>query len=631
MLGLVGLAILLHRIQNIVVPSRISSTHHTPHNIASRLYGYRAVRRVYSFLLPLDLSRTTTRLAFHLPYLYFLVKMLSVWTVLLLQTSGLFPAYDSGYIYSFGQFVAKLEMHNICWCTFCAICGAFAMEAFVRGLDGSGLGWIQMNANTSPFNLIGYAFLLHIYSSPITHVYKPPSLPSRPDKHFNHLPHLSIRKRWSSHRLFPTALASFLSLLHFHATLYSHYSSNNPRLYCPRSRSPPVTSLLPHHPPSSPQSPTQVLYSRPTGSATFPLLNYFPNIFETLLILTITLTILLNAVNWGVVLLRVGTASLESTGLRGWGNEMPPVSAAALHSRADAARRDPRHPEYGTARLGPAGVVEVSNGFGPPGAGRRHRRRGLANEVREVDIGAGAGSRAFGADLINWEWMKEAWRWAERFFTGVWSYIASGGKMRHAQRPAAVLGPAPRPVQFEEGEEGEEEEEDQYDGMYERFLRREDISDDEEDVAHEWDLADTSDSEDEPEQEDELGTSETVELYEDLGETTSAPVLLAHMTRDSELPLTRRRYGSLLGVAPIPDLTDTQPIVPRAPAPPLDETRRNCIICTSEAREIICWPCRCLSMCDVCREVLASRSSASKHRCPCCRQTVEGYSRIFIP
>jgi hypothetical protein len=56
-------------------------------------------------------------------------------------------------------------------------------------------------------------------------------------------------------------------------------------------------------------------------------------------------------------------------------------------------------------------------------------------------------------------------------------------------------------------------------------------------------------------------------------------------------------------------------------------------------------------MCDECRETLASRSSAGKHRCPCCRRryvfyfldgvclgadvldwgSVEGYSRIFIP
>jgi hypothetical protein len=56
-----------------------------------------------------------------------------------------------------------------------------------------------------------------------------------------------------------------------------------------------------------------------------------------------------------------------------------------------------------------------------------------------------------------------------------------------------------------------------------------------------------------------------------------------------------------------------------------------CVICTTEGRDIICWPCRCLAMCDNCREVLGSKSAPSMHRCPCCRQTVEGYSRIYIP
>lgn len=190
----------MHRIQNIVVPARSSSqSRHDPRGQPRQFYGYETVRRLYGSLLPLDLTRTSTRLAFHLPTLYFLSKMLLIWTVILLQTSDLFPAWDSGYIFSLGQWIQRMEMHQVCWRTFCSICAAFSMEGFVRGLDGSGLGLIQMNANTSPFNLvrisitsiscslipnqIGYAFLLHIYSSPITHVYKPPSLPSRPDKH----------------------------------------------------------------------------------------------------------------------------------------------------------------------------------------------------------------------------------------------------------------------------------------------------------------------------------------------------------------------------------------------------------------------------------------------------------------
>ncbi|KAF8208714.1 hypothetical protein K438DRAFT_1812764 [Mycena galopus ATCC 62051] len=706
MLGLVALAVLLHRIQNIVVPARTPSHSRATHGTSRRFYGH-TVQRLYESLLPLDVTRTSTRLAFHLPTLYFLCKMLFVWTVILLQTSDLYPTWDSGYVYSLGQWTQRLEMHQVCWRTFCSICAAFAMEAFVRGLDGSGFGLIQMNANTSPFNLIGYAFLLHLYSSPMTHVYKPPSLPSRPDKHVIvtitipllqltvfHI--LSIRKRWSNHRLLPTALSSFLSLLHFHMTLYSHYYHRSPPLapVLPNPQQPkiklPLAADIPATPtplrasasfPAPTPPPTGIpppqsrgtLYSHSTGSASFPLLNYVPNAFETLLLLTIALTIVLNALTqliltgrvarpllglglssasgawtwappydeeWGVVLLRVGTASLEATGLRGWGNEMPAVNSAPVVAR---------YPEYGTARLGPSGVLHVSNGFGPPGATRR-RRRGLSNEVREVDVGAGAGSRMFGADLINLGWLKAAWRFVcaawvvgNGVFSGIWTYVTSLSKtwsdQQHQEELYDFEYPEVVPDQAEPEPEVIEDEEDD-DMVYGRFLRQEDISDDDsEDPARGWDLGDSSqESEDdvdgqEEEQERELGDAETVGLYTDLGGATSAPVLLAHMARDDDLPLTRRRYGSLVDDGPAPQVTEVviAPPTSRAPAQPMDELRRNCVICTCDAREIICWPCRCLSMCDGCREVLASRSPASKHRCPCCRQSVEGYSRIFIP
>lgn len=149
----------MHRIQNIVVPPRPTSSQ--AHRANSRgpsrhFYGYTTFRRLYALLLPLDLTRTTTRLAFHLPTLYFLCKMLLIWSVMLLQTSGLYPPWQSGYIYSFGQWTQRLEMHDVCWRTFCAICAAFSLEAFVRGLDGGGLV-IQMNANTSPFNLVAFS------------------------------------------------------------------------------------------------------------------------------------------------------------------------------------------------------------------------------------------------------------------------------------------------------------------------------------------------------------------------------------------------------------------------------------------------------------------------------------------
>jgi hypothetical protein len=126
-------------------------------------------------------------------------------------------------------------------------------------------------------------------------------------------------------------------------------------------------------------------------------------------------------------------------------------------------------------------------------------------------------------------------------------------------------------------------------------------------------------------------------LYSDIL-PNEAPILLAHLPTAH---MTRSRY-----MPPSPFLSgrSNQGISD-------DEAQRNCVICMTELRVIICWPCRCLSLCDECRGSLAARSPASKHHCPCCRQPyvkspcileivgllarnscrVEGYSRIFIP
>ncbi|KAJ7069971.1 hypothetical protein C8F01DRAFT_1114796 [Mycena amicta] len=665
MLGLLALAILMHRIQNIVVPPSSSnrSLHHSR--------GRNLVQRLWNSLLPLDLTRTSTRLAFQLPTLLFLLKQLFIWTAILLQTSDLFPSRESGYIWSyiwsFGQWTQSLEMEDVCFRTFTSICAAFAMESFVRGLDGGGLGLVQINANSSPFNLIGYSFLLHIYASPITHVYKPPGLPSRPDKHvivsitipllqltIFHI--LSIRKRWSNHRLLPTALSSALALVHFHSTLYAHYVAASPAP--PLSVRPPdvfVATTVGKFPAPTPpplvNSPGP-LYSRPTGSASVPLLNYVPHTFETLLVLTIALTVVLNALtqliltgrvsrpllglgltggsangawawappydeDWGVVLLRVGIASLEATGLRGWGNELPGVNAAPLQ----------RFPQYGMAKMGPSGIVEVSSGFGSTNDGNKFRKRGLANEVKEVDVGAPAGN-VFGARLVNWRWLKEAWRFVitmcavgRGLVRAIWRYALTGGKAWDVAPNGPLEG---------EGEEEAETNEGEDQALYDRFLRQEEISDDDGEVAEQWDLAESSEDDDGG-NEDGVQDNETIGIYSDLAETTSAPMLLAHLTRTDDSPLTRRRYGALVqsGPSEVPEASIIP--LPRHAPQPEDESRRNCVICTVDARDVICWPCRCLSMCDGCREVLASRASASKHRCPCCREVVKGYSRIFIP
>lgn len=115
----------------------------------------------------------------------------------------------------------------------------------------------------SPFLFSRYDFMPNIYTFSINYI----------QLTMFHL--LSISKRLSTHRLIPTAFSSLLSLLHFHGTLFSHYRRSN---------------LATVPPPPTPTS-----SSRPSSHVNYPLLNYIPNFFETLLICTILLTLFLNA------------------------------------------------------------------------------------------------------------------------------------------------------------------------------------------------------------------------------------------------------------------------------------------------------------------------------------------------
>jgi len=203
--------------------------------------------------------------------------------------------------------------------------------------------------------------------------------------------------------------------------------------------------------------------------------------------------------------------------------------------------------------------------------------------------------------------------------------------------------------------------------IYSRFLKGENVSDDEDEYLppsdyregspSESNSAHSSDSEDDAEDlhEDDGDSDheETVNLYSDLlhsSTSSSAPVLLAHMAVPTASPLTRRRYNRMISTNTSSHRGDGKDAdewldflqgrrsnahVP-AVASQLDaehstDMSRFCVICTTEARDVICWPCRCLAICDDCRENMASRFAASKHSCPCCRRSVEGYSRIYVP
>lgn len=164
---------MMHRIDNIFVPT----TTNTIRNYTSRLHQPRRGSLLNRFL-PIDTNRTSTRLAIHLPTIYFMSRILFLWGILLLQTAELFPwmpaagapetnmgFFDlSNITYRLGTWASSWEMEDVCWHTFCAICAAFCVEGFVKSLDGNGFGFgfvEHMQANTSPFNLVGWSYLAH--------------------------------------------------------------------------------------------------------------------------------------------------------------------------------------------------------------------------------------------------------------------------------------------------------------------------------------------------------------------------------------------------------------------------------------------------------------------------------------
>ena len=86
-------------------------------------------------------------MVFYAPSLYFLVKAMALWIVILLQTSEIYPSSKWGVVQNLGIWASHQEMEDVCWFTFCAVCGVFCVEALVRGLEGTA-------AHNSPFNLV---------------------------------------------------------------------------------------------------------------------------------------------------------------------------------------------------------------------------------------------------------------------------------------------------------------------------------------------------------------------------------------------------------------------------------------------------------------------------------------------
>ncbi|KAH9900768.1 hypothetical protein C8Q73DRAFT_217649 [Cubamyces lactineus] len=599
---------------------------------------------VFSRLFPIDFSSTRARLISRLPSIYLLCRAVVLWTILLLQTQQwTAPLVQSSWLQPLVAWVAERKVEDICWSTFLSACVTLCIGTLTTGLEG-----LNMN-DSSPFNLFAFAFQLYVCAASNAYAQKEGEAPPRPDVHvvitillpllqLTIMHCLEVKRHWTQYRLVVSTAIGLLALVHFHSVVWIS-------------------------PPS------------------YPLTTYAARVVESIMLAMITFTVSLNAItqllldgtlsrpllghaailprwdeDFNVALFRLGTASMDATAAAGLGNEVggvasgrPAFTAVTPRRRSEFVRGELELDRAGVAHLSPAYEGRVGGRYGKG----RTVRRGFANEIASVKAKA-AGTDVWMNTVLNIAWQRHfgafllsTWRAAQR----VWAVLArwtrakvgaerEGGREESPDRAVVldgvVLEGAQRPA------EGD---------PYKRFLRGEPVSDDEDE---EFDPG--SEAEDEEEDADgvddgEEDEGEQAQLYADLStsaSTASAPLLLAHMTNTSTSPLTRRRYRRLVsgprsGVsADEQDWDEWDEFVlerrhaKRAEAEargddPFAEQTRNCVICTVEPRDIICWPCRCLALCDDCRENLASRSSASKHTCPCCRRSVEGYSKIYIP
>ncbi|GMM53653.1 hypothetical protein DAKH74_002690 [Maudiozyma humilis] len=58
-----------------------------------------------------------------------------------------------------------------------------------------------------------------------------------------------------------------------------------------------------------------------------------------------------------------------------------------------------------------------------------------------------------------------------------------------------------------------------------------------------------------------------------------------------------------------------------------DNENMECLLCLQQSRNVVFWPCRCLALCDECRQALGARGLQT---CVACGETVQAYTKVNI-
>ncbi|KAL1413561.1 hypothetical protein Q8F55_001335 [Vanrija albida] len=689
---LIIIAILLNRIHHIVQRPQHAPPAQRP------APGLRAALQIH-FQHALTSPGIAT--AIRVPALLVLARAWALFTVLTMQVADVWPAdvvarsaeriaglprllmpaaaYGARAADRLGAWAGEKHMQSVCWTVFLCVCAALVCGALANGLDRG-----RRRDVGAGFNLFHFSFLLHLYSSPLTHHNPPPNANhGRPDIHalfqlwlglteFSWLQVNELSPVLRQNLLLPTGVCGVLGLVHFvHALTISPPSL--PSLSF-------VTHLL-------------ALFLTIIISCTV-VLKAFTHIFTLgYLPSPIWVNLLPNegAVpsledDFGVALLKLGTACIEATSYSGLKNELAPVEEAQPWLELSPNGCDQVNPGSSVGGFGTAitdiHVAELrdpnaDSPFSDALTNFWKAASALAYDMFLVVLSTPVGRKIFILTIRTWRarwwygprhwrfWRREAWAAPppnplhDGLIDVLMSSIVRGVQSREqrpftAPVPRASRRPTPVPDQY----------------TFDQVLRGEVVIEDDEDewaaqtVVDEFDddwesdaggvSAPASDDEDD----DQAGS-----LYRDLvvrdstpdpDQSSLQPILLAHLTSTGS-PLTRRRYAAILGsggasgsasgpstptrpgAGSLHDVVLTRRTQASALATPqqqdewADERRHTCVVCMVQPRDVILWPCRCLLMCNDCRDSLASRLAPTDHNCPNCRTKVDGFSRIYVP
>jgi hypothetical protein len=136
-------ALLQNRIRNIVVPTR-----QNPRLTALERRRLPFWRSLYAMLFPVDLSDTFSRAIVRIPSLLYISKAVGLWFIILMQSLDWYPTSQWFWLQRAGNYAASVQMEELAWSSFLAVCGVLWVDAVTRGLDGG------RSPSVRPFDLV---------------------------------------------------------------------------------------------------------------------------------------------------------------------------------------------------------------------------------------------------------------------------------------------------------------------------------------------------------------------------------------------------------------------------------------------------------------------------------------------